>query len=266
MVNKDVDLKEAGLYFLLVAALSVPFWVLGALPAEDFARLMPVNLPLSALMAVCPLTAAALLSRRGGAHSPSRLRTFDCRRIPRAWLGPVLLTMPVLTGLSYALMQLVGAPLPDAVFDLTAVPLLFLLFLAGGVCEEAGWQGYAHDRIEGAWTALRAAILIGTLWAAWHIIPYMQAGHGAAWIFWQCANTVALRVLIVWAYNNTGKSVFAASLFHAMINMSVFLFPNYGSHYDPAAAFVFTGSAAAAAVRVWGAPSLARIRFRPPQA
>lgn len=262
MVDTGRAFREAGFYFLLVAVLSVPFWALGALPAEALSRLLPVNLPLSALMAVCPLVAAVLLSRWNGKLGRERLRIFDCRRIPWVWLVPVLMTMPVLTALSYALLLLVGAPLPDVAFDLMAVPLLFMLFLAGALCEEAGWQGYAHDRIEGGWSALSAAVLIGTLWAAWHVIPYMQAGHGVAWIFWQCANTVALRVLIVWAYNNTGKSVFAASLFHAMINTSVFLFPNYGSHYDPAAAFAFTGSAAVIVVWACGGASLARFRFR----
>jgi hypothetical protein len=44
---------------------------------------------------------------------------------------------------------------------------------------------------------------------------------------------VPFRILIVWIYNNTGRSVFAAIEFHATANVSQFSFPNYGSHYDP---------------------------------
>ena len=34
-------------------------------------------------------------------------------------------------------------------------------------------------------------------------------------------------------YNNTGRSVFIAVLFHATINVTYFLFPVQGSFYDP---------------------------------
>ena len=61
-------------------------------------------------------------------------------------------------------------------------------------------------------------------------MPLVQAHRSAAWIAWWSLNTVALRVLIVWLYNNTGKSVFAAALFHAFANVSGVTFSNY---YDP---------------------------------
>ena len=70
--------------------------------------------------------------------------------------------------------------------------------------------------------------------AIWHVVPLLQAHHGPAWIAWKGLETLAARVLIVWLYNNTGKSLFAAVLFHALSNVSVALFPNAGSHYDPA--------------------------------
>ncbi len=44
---------------------------------------------------------------------------------------------------------------------------------------------------------------------------------------------VATRVLIVWIYSPSGKSVFAATLVHVMGNVNWSLFPNYGSHIDP---------------------------------
>jgi transposase len=52
--------------------------------------------------------------------------------------------------------------------------------------------------------------------ALWHVVPLVQAHHGAAWIAWKCLETLAARVLIVWLYNNTGESLFAAFLFHAL--------------------------------------------------
>ena len=76
------------------------------------------------------------------------------------------------------------------------------------------------------------------------------------WIAWQCLNVVAQRVLQVWLYNNTGKSVFAAVLFHAMVNLSWQLFPNNGSHYDPRFTGLISAFLAVAVAVVWGPRTL----------
>jgi hypothetical protein len=75
-----------------------------------------------------------------------------------------------------------------------------------------------------------------------------------------------LRILIVWLYNNTGKSVLAAILFHDMVNVSEFSFPNEGSYYDP----FITGAILVVIVVIvtffWGSKTLARYRYvRVPQ-
>ncbi|MGB7923344.1 MAG: hypothetical protein WCF57_08870 [Pyrinomonadaceae bacterium] len=72
------------------------------------------------------------------------------------------------------------------------------------------------------------------------------------------------RILIVWLYNNTGRSVFAASLFHAKSNVSQFSFPNFGSHYDPFLACIILTFAAGAVTFLYGPEALARCgRARP---
>ena len=107
---------------------------------------------------------------------------------------------------------------------------MFLAFFVAALGEELGWSGYVIDPMQDRWNALQASILLGLVWAAWHWVPLVQAHRSAAWIAWWSLNTVALRVLIVWLYNNTGKSVFAAALFHAFANVSGVTFSNY---YDP---------------------------------
>ncbi|MFG1928830.1 CPBP family intramembrane glutamic endopeptidase [Cryptosporangium sp. NPDC048952] len=108
-------------------------------------------------------------------------------------------------------------------------------FFVAAACEEEGWTGYATDALQERYSAVATGLVIGSVWAAWHIIPYVQAGHSVLWIAWQCVAPVALRVLIVWLHNNTGRSVFIACVFHTMINVSTALFPTKGSRYDPAA-------------------------------
>lgn len=102
---------------------------------------------------------------------------------------------------------------------LAALGVLLASFFAG-LTEELGWMGYAIDRMQQRWSALRASVLLGLVWAGFHLVPLVQHGRSLGWIAWWCLSTVALRVLVVWLYNNTAKSVFAAALFHAMINLS----------------------------------------------
>src|SRR3954471_21964806 len=83
-------------------------------------------------------------------------------------------------------------------------------------------------------TALQVGLVLGVAWALWHVIPLVQAHRPAAWIAWWSLGTVASRVIIVWLYNNAGRSVPAAALYHAVTNFCWQLFPNSGSHYTHA--------------------------------
>jgi uncharacterized protein len=171
-------------FFLLVFALSVPLWLVGALADT---QLLP-GLPLSAVMVLA---------------------------------------------LAYVAMRALELPLPPPALSIAIVPTLFLLFFVAGMAEELGWSGYALDPLQNRWGALPASLIIGLVWAAWHVVPLLQVGRAPGWIAWWTVGTVATRVLHTWLYNNTGKSVFGAALFHAMTNVSWQLFPNQGSHYDP---------------------------------
>lgn len=123
-------------------------------------------------------------------------------------------------------------------------------------------MGYAADPMQARWSALTTSILLGAVWAIWHVVPDIQAHQTWAWIAGQRFYSVALRILIVWLYNNTGKSVFAAIVFHDMDNVSVYsLFPDPGSHYDPAITGALTAIAAVIVTFLWGPKTLARFRY-----
>jgi hypothetical protein len=164
--------------------------------------------------------------------------------------------------LEYAMMKLTGMPVPDPQFTFIALPAFFVLFFVGGVGEEIGWTGYATDPLQARRTALEASIILGIVWAIWHMMPYFQGHNTSIWLLGQCGATVVLRVLILWIYNNTGKSLFAAIAFHASANLSeLVLFPIYGSHYDPVIAFFLLAVTAVAVVILWGPKTLADYRY-----
>ncbi|MGW1682338.1 hypothetical protein [Saccharopolyspora sp. NPDC002376] len=103
-------------FFGLVFALGVPFWLLG----ESSDVRLPANLPLSALQVVVPGVAAALLICLSGGRVLEFLRgIFDASKIPRLWYLPALLLMPVITLISYVLM---GQPLPQPPITLAWTP------------------------------------------------------------------------------------------------------------------------------------------------
>ena len=61
-----------------------------------------------------------------------------------------------------------------------------------------------------------------------------------------------MRVVMVWLYNNTGKNVFAAALFHITANVTWQLSPVHGSYYDPRVTGLIMTFLAAAVTSVWG--------------
>jgi membrane protease YdiL (CAAX protease family) len=166
---------------------------------------------------------------------------------------------------AYGLMRVMGTPLPTPHVPVLAAPVMFLAFFVGAVAEEVGWSGYATDPMQARWSALRVGILLGLVWAAWHVVQLLELHRSPSWIAWWCLYTVAGRILTVWLYNGTGKSVFATVVFHAMANVSWQLFPNGGSHWDPRITGLLLALVAAMVTIVWGPRTLARpVRLRGP--
>jgi uncharacterized protein len=238
-------------FFLGVFILSIPFWWIGAVTGLE---LLP-GLPVSALAAFCPVMAAILvLSRTSGGAGVTALHE---RLRPRFWLVPILLLMPAAMALAYGWMRALGVPLPMPHFAVGAVPGMFLAFFLAALGEELGWSGYAIDPMQRRWGALPASLLLGGVWAAWHVIALLQAHRAPVWIAWWTLSTVAARVLHTWLYNNTGRSVLGAALFHASSNLSWQLFPNQGSHYDPRFVGPILAVLAALVTILWGPRTLA---------
>lgn len=222
-------------YFILVILLSIPFWLLGAL--FDLTKYIPIQLPISALMFFCPMLAAFILTSKNGEKGDLKLllnRIFDFNKIRNKWwLLLAILLIPALMYLTYLIMILFHVDMPKPEIKLSTTLIFAFLFFIGSIGEETGWTGFVTGPLQQRFGALNASILLGTVWAVWHIIPYIQTHRNATWIVWQCLGTVALRIIMVWIYNNSNKSLFAVIVCHTSINMSENLFPYNGSHYNP---------------------------------
>jgi membrane protease YdiL (CAAX protease family) len=256
--------KPPFLFFPLVFALSIPFWLIGALTGF---QLLP-GLPVSSLMTFCPLLAASILvyteNKTAGVVTLLK-RAFDYKRTKAGvWYVPVVLLMPGVMVLSYGLLRLTGSPIPPPQFSILAPFAMFLMFFIAALGEELGWSGYIIGPMQDRWNALPSSLLLGLVWAVWHSVPFVQAQRSPAWIAWQCLVLVATRVLLVWLYNNTGKSVFAVAVCHALVNVTWQLFPVNGSYYDPRITGLIITFLAVIVAFVWGPQTLAQYRYARP--
>ena len=249
-------------FFILVFALSLPFSLIDTATGLE---VLP-GLPVSALVVTfCPLFAALILAyranRKAGAVELLK-RAFDFKRISaKAWYAPVVLLMPGVMVLAYGVMRLLGSPIPAPQFSPLAPLLIFVPLLIAALGEELGWMGYAIDPMQARFGALQAGIVLGVVWSVWHIVPLIQVGRSPEWIAWWFLTSMAHRVIIVWLYNNTGKSVFAAAVYHAMINVTWQLFPINGSYYDPRIVGLIVTCTVVIVTLLWGPKTLARYRF-----
>lgn len=180
-----------------------------------------------------PPVSAALVTWLRGDDVRAWARQITRWRVGWPWwlvaVGLPLVAAVAITLLAWALGGPVGLDqtLPNPAF-FTAI-FLFSLVLSGGLNEEPGWRGFAQPRLNDRLGALRASLVIGVLWALWHL-PYffipvtphssMPLVNQLGWI----GGILTLSVLLGWLYNNTG-SVLIAMVFHAMANTADVLIP-----------------------------------------
>lgn len=94
------------------------------------------------------------------------------------------------------------------------LPLLIL----GPLSEEIGWRGYALGRLQTRWNALTSSLIVGLVWALWHLPLFMMVGTsqhelGLPFIGF-LVGFMANSILYTWLYNNTQQSIWSAILLH----------------------------------------------------
>lgn len=253
-------------FFGLTALLSVPIVILAAVTKPLIPEGMPIN-HLGFIMVIVPGTTALMLTyRENGRESAKQLfmRVFDHNRITKkGWYIPIVFLLPIIYVSLLGVLIRLGVQDSQISIPISAVLILFPLFLLFAACEEVGWMGYAFEPMESRWNALNAGIVLGIIGATWHfpLFVIQNPPGGFLWIAGQWANAVVIRILAVWIFNNTGKSVFAMILFHAIYNLCTMVLPVYNSPFGPLLATLFIIGIVGMILYLWGADTLAQFKF-----
>ena len=143
------------------------------------------------------------------------------------WYLVVLFGIAVIAYLAIGLGMLFGISAPEISLPnglpreamLGALPIIFLIniFLGGPIAEDIGWRGYILPKMRERMTALNASLIIGVVWAFWHlpyfIFPAWRSAIGNIPFFWFALLTTSWSVLFAWVYVNT-ESILMPVLFH----------------------------------------------------
>jgi membrane protease YdiL (CAAX protease family) len=217
-----------------------------------------------------PMVTALLLLylERGWAGVIAILRrTYDVGLIrPRMWFLPILLLFPSFGAINYLIARRSGVVVPAPTITLASALEYGTVFLMT-YGEELGLTGYALDPLQERHTALSSAVMLGLAWAGYHIPGFLISGYYSLdWIAWHALYTVASRVLFVWIYNNSGRSLFSMALCHWSFGLFWSLWPQDNLQkavpfYRPQIAATAALLCAVFVVYAWGPRSLARWRF-----
>jgi uncharacterized protein len=209
-------------------------WVLG----QDGAGLLPINisqtasgyLNATAILAGPSLSAFIMTVTTEGREGVRRLLgRLVLWRVGFRWYLFALIGVPLimLVGTMVYSMELPNlAALGGPSYLLGYLASFALVTVLGGpLLEEIGWRGFALPRMERLHGPLLASLILGVLWALWHLpeflVPSWAASSGGGSIlsiilFIVFAITVT--VVITWVFNNTRASVLLAILVHSSID------------------------------------------------
>jgi uncharacterized protein len=213
-------------YFALTFAFTWALWVPAALEARGVISSLPV--PATFLGAFGPMVAAIVVTALEGGRAGLRslLGRIVRWRVAPIWYAVAILGPFVLTLAAIALHVALGGQPPSPGLLVGALPTLLIvvvyMIITVALGEEVGWRGYALPALQARYSALVASLILGVLWALWHLPVFFNPDtHYSNLPFLLfLAYMVAFAVLITWVFNSAEGIVLMAIFFHAVMNAS----------------------------------------------
>ena len=229
---KKVLHSEIFQFFLLTFLFSWILWLPGILVTYHLIETTPtidsINNILKWIAGLGPsLSGIYIILKYKGKQSLKEL----FKRVFKFKLGIYYISLFLLFPVTLVAAHLINIQLFDASFPVTGllkepywIPVLFIIFYIYQFSEELGWRGFALDALQKKTNAIYASIILGSLWALWHLPMFLTEGfgqHDNHLPFGQFFITlVLLSIIITWFQNNTKGSLVPAFTIHAFINLS----------------------------------------------
>jgi len=144
-------------------------------------------------------------------------------RVRWHWYAVALLGVPaalLLAGLVFTGGEIHA---PSVMVLAAYVPALILQMVTTGLAEEPGWRDFALPRLQSRFGPLRASLLLGPLWAAWHLPLFLSDWGGWPNAHWTrplvfTVFCVSFNFVVSWMFNRTGQSLPLVMLLHVSVN------------------------------------------------
>jgi membrane protease YdiL (CAAX protease family) len=184
------------------------------------------------ILASCGPTVAAIVTNRlaNGSYRAFRFNVSWLRTLAATVLGVCLIVA------AYVILPSI------AVVDASKLHWRALLsihvynystLLGGPLFEEPGWRGFALPRLESRLSPLSSALLLGGLWAAWHLPLFFYPGWTTFSIWMYFLLESGFSVLMTLGTNLARFAVITPILMHAMLNTITQFFPGLFANAQP---------------------------------
>jgi membrane protease YdiL (CAAX protease family) len=228
--------------FALAAAI-FSNWLLAKYIFEEASQ--PIHLFLLGLLTLLPAWIFFNAgSGRGNLHD--LLGSLARLRINPRWFAVAFSLMPTLSMVGVLLTALItGRPVSSWVMSIKSNPIMPNLALAffatalygGPLGEEAGWRGFALNRLQKRFDPLLASVYLGLIWGIWHlplhVTGYYNQVFGNPWmgLLLRLFTTIPLAVLFTWLFNRTHGNLLVMIILHTMVNItSALVAPEIGMY------------------------------------
>jgi uncharacterized protein len=225
--GSETIMRSSIKFFVLTYIVSWTIWAAAATisggTASPPSGLSPISSLLFLLGTVAPsLVALALTARAEGRAGMLTLlrRTVQLPTDARWYIFAIGYMALIKLGVALANRIATGAwpVFGQTPLYIMAVAIVFSTPVQAG--EEIGWRGYALPRLARDLGLAPASIVLGVIWACWHLPFFFIPGSdnsGQSFPVYLLAVT-ALSVAMAWLYWRTNGSLFLTMLMHAAVN------------------------------------------------
>lgn len=223
------------LYFAVTFATTWAFWLV-AIALGGSVKNSSAVIPY-VLGGFGPVIGAIVVrARRARRREPAPAHTVRLRLSLRlGWVLPLLVMASATVAAGAVLAHLLDGPVVSLaegrrlISDAGGpVPFFVGMLVAGPLSEEPGWRGTAYPRMRASLSRLQAGLLLGFIWAVWHVPLFfvrgtLQAGFGL--ISWSgllfVLSVIPVALLTGYAYERAG--VAASIAVHLGVNGTIAL-------------------------------------------